>query len=310
MPSRWREGSIDAKLQVCLGEARVVRKPIVAGRFYPLSPDACRVALADYVAAEAPAPSLPKALQAGIVPHAGWMCSGRVAGRVFGALATAGQPDTVVLFGAVHRWSGQRAALFPEGFWETPLGRVAIDEELAAAVRRESSAIVDEPAAHAEEHSLEVQTPFVQWVFPTARILPIMVPFTTSMAEIGTAVVRGLRATGRAAAIIGTTDLTHYGPAYGFTPKGVGPAGLKWAREVNDQRMVDLVANLAVEEIAPEALANRNACGPGAVTATVAAALALHATRAAVLAQTSSAEVLGGYHDDAVGYVGIVFGQN
>jgi AmmeMemoRadiSam system protein B len=291
-------------------EKSLLRKPIVAGRFYPARAEACRAALEECFTAIPTPADLPRKLQAGLVPHAGWVCSGRVAARVFAALATQGPFETVVLFGAVHRWAGTKAALYTRGAWQTPLGDVEVDDRLGAAVLAESADCADEPSAHADEHSLEVQTPFVQWAFPQARILPIMVPAGSPAARIGAAVIKAIAATGRVALVVGTTDLTHYGPAYGFIPKGRGDAGLRWAKDVNDRRMVDLIVKRGADEVIPEALQRHNACGPGAVAATLAAAVELGANRTAILEHTTSAEVLGGVQEDAVGYLGAVFGNN
>ena len=116
---------------------------------------------------------------------------------------------------------------------------------------------------------------------------------------------------GRHVGYLGSTDLTHYGPRYQFTPHGVGPEGLRWAKDVNDRRMLDVMIELREEDAVREAAEHRNACGAGAVAATIAACKAGGANRALVLAHTTSNEVLRaryGDMEDAVGYAGVVFG--
>lgn len=243
------------------------------------------------------------------MPHAGWICSGHVAAGVFRALAECAAPEVVVLFGAVHRWPGDRAAVDREGAWMTPLGAVPIATELADGLLANDRLFEDAPAAHAGEHSLEVQAPLVRHFFPQAEILPILVPANSLAVEIGRAVGEMLLARSTSAVVVGTSDLTHYGPGYRFTPHGVGEAGLHWAREVNDRRMIDLIASLAEGEIVREAETHLNACGGGAIAATIAATCRLGGSRAVVVEHTTSQLVLRRASADAVGYVGVVFGD-
>jgi len=244
----------------------------------------------------------------GLVPHAGWSCSGGVAAQVFHALARSATPDIVILFGGVHRHArGSGAAMFGAGHWETPLGTVEIDQRLAERVLGQTNLIADDPYAHETEHSLEVQMPFVKHLFPEAKIVPIMVPPSDTAHEVGEAVARTLKSYEYDALIVGTTDLTHYGPDYGFTPKGVGPSANAWAKQENDRRFVDLLCSLEATKVVPEATQNRNACSSGAAAATLAAVSAMGATRGVLLAHMTSAEVLLGEHYDSVGYAGVVF---
>ena len=127
----------------------------------------------------------------------------------------------------------------------------------------------------------------------------------------GQAVGRTCQTYGVKAVFIGSTDLTHYGPSYGFTPEGVGPAGLSWAKQVNDRRMIDLILALGEGDVVKEAAANHSACGAGAIAATMAAVRAFGATRATLIEHTTSYEVLSELYNepmrDAVGYAAIVF---
>lgn len=291
-----------------------VRPPAVAGHFYPESPEQCRRELAHYLAEDA----VPGAARrggsqpvGGVVPHAGWVCSAAVAAEVIRALA--GRPDieTFVIFGTVHRPIGTAAAVDPAGAWRTPIGDIEIDEPLARAVIGASPLLEDNPEAHRPEHSIEVQVPFVQQLAPRARLLPIMVPPHRTSHEVGRVVAEQARALGRSVVFLGSTDLTHYGPRYHFTPQGVGTEALKWAKEVNDRRIIERMLAMEPEAVVPEAAAHHNACGSGAIAATMAASRIFGADSADLLRHTTSAEVLAtrlGRMDDAVGYAGIVFG--
>jgi AmmeMemoRadiSam system protein B len=289
----------------------IVREPIVAGRFYAAEADRCRIAAENLLSA-GKRPSLGvDQIYGGLVPHAGWACSGAVAASVFEAIRSVRSPQTVVLFGGVHRYRGQEAALFASGMWETPLGPLEIDARLAERILGHTSLIVDDAYAHEDEHSLEVQTPFVRLLFPNAKIVPIMVPPRGIADEVGEAVARTISAYNYDAVVVGTTDLTHYGPHYGFVPQGVGEKANRWAKEVNDRRFIDIVCAMRSESVVSEALQYKNACSSGAVAATMAACAKLGATKGVLLQHTASSEVLAEQSsqmmEDSVGYAGIVF---
>ena len=160
------------------------RKPIVAGQFYPAQRDACVDEIKECLEAGTPSESLPEKIVAGIVPHAGWVFSGSLAAMVFSAIKQ--QHDkihTFVIFGAAHGYFGRLPAVYEAGSWITPLGEVAIDEELAADVLDGAEAVSDS-SAHSSEHSIEVQIPFIQYLFANARILPILVPPAEQAVEL------------------------------------------------------------------------------------------------------------------------------
>jgi MEMO1 family protein len=116
---------------------------------------------------------------------------------------------------------------------------------------------------------------------------------------------------GTAVVCIGSTDLTHYGPRYGFTPMGIGAEALGWASRVNDRQFIDLAVALEAERLLANALENGNACGPGAAVAALSAARQLGAQRGVLLAHTNSNDIMvretGTISRDSVGYAAIVF---
>lgn len=289
----------------------IIREPVVAGQFYPVNPDQCRKELTAFLDAAAPVYTSDDRLVAGLVPHAGWICSGEVAARVFAALAKSHEPKVIVMFSGVHQYRGRHAALFGHGRWDSPLGSVEIEARLAERILGHTSLIIDDPFAHEGEHSLEVQMPFVRHLFPHVKVVPIVVPISEKAPEVGEAVGRTLRSYDYDAMIVGTTDLTHYGPRYGFTPHGVGEAANRWAKEDNDRRFIDLLCDMKADELVAEARTHHNACNAGAAAATITAAMALGAESGVLLEHTTSAEVLcgkvPGEHADSVGYAGVVF---
>ena len=177
--------------QIPTGAVMMIREPIVADKFYAGDEVQCRkdvqvcLRTATESSSAAQGDQIIEAIIGGIVPHAGWMCSGAVAARVFQEIANRHKPHTVVIFGAVHVLTGTRSAVFASGAWETPLGLVKIDERLAERLHGQTGLLEVAPHAHEREHSIEVQIPFIQHLMPHAKIVPIMVPINDKAPAVG-----------------------------------------------------------------------------------------------------------------------------
>ena len=290
-----------------------IRKPIVAGQFYPAEKDLCIEQIEEFLQLVAIDENLPKEISAGIVPHAGWSFSGDLAAMVFAAIKKRCEKvDTFIIFGAVHNYFGKMPAVYCSGFWQTPLGQIGIDENLAKQILKSSDAIND-ISAHSYEHSIEVQIPFIQYLFPKAKIVPILTSPNQQAIKLGEAVGKIISAISPKEKIvcIGSTDLTHYGPGYGFTPVGASQKANRWASKINDKLFIDLTLELKAEEMLTSAAQNYNACGAGAAAATVAAVKKSGKTKGFLLAQTNSSEIMlqktGRTATESVGYAAIVF---
>jgi AmmeMemoRadiSam system protein B len=287
---------------------RPVRQTAVAGGFYPDDRTSCVRQIEQCLPAE-PSPDVPDTIVAGLVPHAGWVYSGAVAAKVFAAINAQEAPETFVLLSAVHRWGTSRPAVYASGSWDTPLGEVEVDEELATAMLEAGDGLlVNSPEAHSDEHSVEVQVPFIRYLFPEAKILPILLSPDANAVRAGEVIGQVVSAAQKPAVVVGTTDLTHYGRTYyGFAPVGTGEPALEWAR-ANDERVINLILDMRAEEIVAETDAHRNACGGGAIAGTVAAARALGAEKGHLLEYTTSYHAIPrGPATDFVGYAAIVF---
>ena len=288
------------------------RKSIVAGQFYPGQHDSCVDEINECLDARTLSEPLPETIVAGIVPHAGWTFSGSLAALVFLAIKQQHEKvHTFVIFGAAHGYFGQSPVVYDRGSWITPLGEVAIDEELADAVLS-AGPVVSDASAHRAEHSIEVQVPFVQYLFPGAKILPIIVPPREQAVALGNSIGQIINKDEHKKIVcIGSTDLTHYGPRYGFTPMGVSEDALKWADSVNDKKFIDLALKLEPERLLADAAENCNACGAGAAAAAIAAAKQIGKTEGLLLVHANSNEVMlrkmGTASADSVGYAAIVF---
>lgn len=287
-----------------------IRESVRAGSFYQASPAACRNEAQALIDAAITPDDLPKTLYGGIVPHAGWAYSGRLAAETLKALIGANPGQTYVLFGADHTGSARRGEVYESGAWKSPLGEVAIDEELASELLAPDSPLRANGDAHAREHSIEVQIPIIQVLDEHAKIVPIAVPPTPLAVDVGRTVGDVLAARGGGALVIGSTDLTHHGGHFG-SPGGHGKVGEQWTR-ANDRRMLDLIEAMSADEVIAEARQQMNACGAGAIAATIAACGQLGARRGICLEYTNSYEVVHAvdpsYPDDTtVGYASVVF---
>lgn len=289
----------------------MVRKPAVAGQFYGGTRDECVAEIEQCLPTRPLEQDLPDPIVAGIVPHAGWIFSGDLAATVFAAVKQVdGDVDTFVLFGAAHRYLDGKAVVYPEGAWLTPMGEVEIDAEVAGWIVDAGGEA--NPRAHTGEHSIEVQIPFIQYLFPRARIVPVIVPVMSFDHSFGARIgERIVTQTGKKIVCLGSTDLTHYGPQYGFTPEGTGPDAIRWAREVNDMEFIDHALRMDEHRLVQTAVEKGNACGPAAVATTIAAAKAMGSVHGVLLGHTTSSDIMqqkfGRSSQESVGYAAIVF---
>jgi AmmeMemoRadiSam system protein B len=288
-----------------------IRKPAVAGQFYGGSETQCLAEIDECLPVHDLKAELPDPIVGAIVPHAGWVFSGELAATAFQAVKQVNKEvDTFVVFGAAHRYFGGGAVIDDSDAWQTPLGRIEIDTDLVQQIVAQGAAADAE--AHQGEHSIEVQVPFIQRLFPNAKIVPILVPVADFDPAFGSRVGQLIREqTDKKIVCVASSDLTHYGPRYGFCPEGTGPAALKWACEVNDMEFIDLALKMETVRLLQSALDKGNACGPAAVAAMIAAAKAMGRICGVLLGHTSSNNVMKAKFnessEESVGYAAIVF---
>jgi MEMO1 family protein len=265
-----------------------VRRSPIAGTWYPGDPAAIVAEVEAYLAAASPAPP-PGRLVGLISPHAGLRYSGPVAAHAYALLR--GRPKlTAILVGPSHRTAFDGVAVAARGSFETPLGQVPIDEEIADRLVARGGKIVDDPQPHRAEHSLEMQLPFLQHVVPGLRIVPLLMGSQEREEAdmLAEALVGALEESD--ALLIASSDLSHYHPA----PE----ANALDARVVEDVRRFD-----------PEGLMHRlerfhgHACGGGPMVAVMKAARGRGADRATILKYGDSGDVAEGDKGQVVGYL-------
>lgn len=265
-----------------------VRAPAVAGLFYPAQPERMRAELGRLVATGAAT----RAARAVVVPHAAWEYSGRVAGEVYGRIRC---PRLAIVMGPNHTGLGPRGSIMARGRWALPGGDIPIAEELAAAILEATPLLEDDMRAHAEEHAVEVQLPFLRWSSPELAFVPIVLGRTdlAFCEEVGRALARVIEDRREPVLLVCSTDLNHYEPQRLSNRKdrlaieamlGLDPARL--ALTVGERRI--------------------SMCGVGPAIATLSALRTLGPDGAELVRYETSGDVSGDLAR-VVGYAGLIF---
>jgi AmmeMemoRadiSam system protein B/AmmeMemoRadiSam system protein A len=277
-----------------------VRPPAVAGQFYPSDPGRLKLAIQQFLEDAVPARAeTPLAL---VVPHAGYLYSGQIAAD--GYRQVKDQPfETVVILGTNHTSADLTGiSVYARGAFRTPLGDAQIDATIAGALLKEDPDCTPDTSAHAKEHSVEVQVPFVQVLFPAARIVPVVVgmPDAAMCARFGHALAKAVQ--GKRVLIVASSDLSHF-PAYQDAVEA-------------DHQTLAAIASLDASQFASrvQAAMSRNvrnlatcACGEAPVMACMAAAKALGATHGVVLSYANTGDAVAEDRSRVVGYGSVAF---
>ena len=265
----------------------MIRYPVVAGQFYPDRKNALLQTLDSFLSK--PAQKI-EAIVA-VSPHAGYVYSGAVAGRVLSAVNI---PDTVVLLGPNHSGLGASQAIMSDGEWVTPLGSVPINAELAASIIQKTPGLTEDSQAHSREHSLEVQLPFLKRLNSDVAIVPICQSYCDfkTCEAIGRGVARAIAGFDGPVLMVASTDMTHYESA--DSAKMKDDMAIKHILDLDAEGLLSTVRNNAI-----------SMCGVIPTTTALVAAKDLGATRAEVIAYANSGDVNKDY-SQVVGYAGIV----
>lgn len=238
-----------------------------------------------------------------VAPHAGWHFSGRIAAL---ALSSLSKPDTVAVIGG-HLPASAPIFFATEDGFETPFGILAADKALEAETISElrDSGIPEPKSDQYADNCVEVFLPMIAFYFPGASVFWMRSPPNAGAKELGAALGRAASTLGRNLAVIGSTDLTHYGPAYGFSPRGSGMEAERWVREVNDKGFLDALLAMDADRVLAHAAKNRSACSSGAAAAACSFALERGGNRASLVKYSTSLDT---HRDDSfVGYGAVTF---
>ena len=278
-----------------------VRSPAFAGSWYAGTLDRLRSQIEEAFTHRLGPGSLPTVVKDGprrlvglVCPHAGYIYSGPVAAHGYYQLAKDGKPDVIVIFSPNHSGRGSALAVMREGVWRTPLGDVEIDAEIADKILQGSQIIDVDEVAHAYEHSIELQLPFLQYLYGSGfKFVPItfMMQDLESSREVGKATARAL--SGKNALVIASTDMSHYEP--------------QERAEKKDKMAIDAAIKMDEEQyyltIESHAISS---CGYGPTIAAITASKELGARKAKLLCYRTSGDVTGDY-SGVVGYASIAF---
>ncbi len=267
-----------------------VRPPAVAGRFYPRNPNDLRAEAQSYLKAPDKAKRPVRAFGC-LAPHAGYMYSGHVAGAVFARIEV---PRLCVVMCPNHTGMGRALAVMSEGAWETPLGKVPIDAELAAPLMQRFPALHEDAAAHRAEHAAEVELPFLQLRQPKLRFVPIALGTGQFdlLQELGHALADVIAAQEEPVLLVASSDMNHYESDA--------------ATRVKDQQALERILTLdprgLYEVVTQQGV---SMCGFGPAVAMLTAARQLGAKSAELVKYATSGDISGD-RDLVVGYAGIV----
>lgn len=276
-----------------------MRKPAVAGSFYDGSAAGLRRQIEDCFKHPLGPGALPGSARVverrilGLVsPHAGYIYSGPVAANGFFQIAAEGKPQTVVILGPNHHGLGAAVAVGGQDEWQTPLGSVEIDVEVGQAIVSATRWARLDDLAHSMEHSIEVQVPFLQYIYENGfRIVPISMlrqDWEVSR-ELGRAVAAALK--GKNAVIIASSDFSHY--------ESQSMASKK------DHLALEAILNLEPERLEETVISHSiTMCGPGPVMSMLTACKALGAKKARLLRYATSGDITGD-HSQVVGYASV-----
>jgi MEMO1 family protein len=270
-----------------------VRQTAVAGRFYPANAQHLRAEVETYITAPASASteSEPKIRALGcVVPHAGYIYSGHVAGAVYRRLDL---PRRFVILCPNHTGMGEPLAIMSEGAWHTPLGDASIDEALSEHLKSRLPLLSEDPAAHRFEHALEVQLPFLQVLAPGFQFVPITVGTSNFdvLSALGVVIGDVASESGEPVLVIASSDMNHY-ESDSIT-------------RVKDRRAIDQLLALdprGLYDVVHQA--DISMCGYGPAVVMLTAARKLGATRAELIRYATSGDVSGD-REMVVGYAGV-----
>jgi AmmeMemoRadiSam system protein B len=278
-----------------------VRPPAFAGSWYAGTPESLRKQIEEVFTHKLGPGSLPTVVKDGprnilglVSPHAGYIYSGPVAAHGYYQLAKDGKPDVVVIFSPNHTGRGSALAAMREGVWRTPLDDLEIDTATADEILQASSIIDVDEVAHTYEHSIELQLPFLQYMYGSDfKFVPItfMMQDLESSREVGKATAKAL--SGKNALVIASTDMSHYEPQERAEKKD--KMALEAAVKLDEEQYYSIIESQAV-----------SSCGYGPTIAAITASKKLGAKKAKLLCYRTSGDITGDY-SQVVGYASIAF---
>ncbi len=278
-----------------------VRRPAVAGAFYAANPSSLKKQIIDSFnhklgPGRMPGESAGSSITSIVAPHAGYMYSGPSAAHAYLRLAEQEKPETVIVIGPNHTGWGTPVSIMGEGYWETPLGRVELDARVSEAIVDNSNIVEFDETAFIREHSVEVRVPFLQFIYPEFKLVPICMgvqDLKTSI-DLGKAIHKAVK--GKNVIIVASTDLNH------MESKAVS--------NKKDQYVLDAI--MAMDEAQLQESVKRKhitTCGYGPVSTTLIASKLGGAKSSEILSYYTSGDIIGDDHS-VVGYASAIISRD
>jgi len=278
------------------------RKRILPRGWYPIDEKDCQREIESYLEGWTPPRLAVSKGLGGIVPHAGWYFSGKLAARVYYTLKLNSKADVVVLYGG-HLSTEGLPRIVTEEACETPLGDMEIHTSFVKNLMKSMDMEKEGPTSG--DNTIEIQLAMVKYFFPKTKLVAVRSPLSRRAETLGKEVAAIAKKEGIAIVAIGSTDLTHYGPNYGFLKKGVGPAAVEWVKKENDKGFIDRALSMDAEGLLKHAIENDSACSAGAAVAAMTTCKALGSQKGVLLDYYTSYDIMP--DDSFVGYAGIVY---
>jgi AmmeMemoRadiSam system protein B len=265
----------------------MIRQPFAAGRFYPGSAEEIREMMAVLVDKTAPK----EAAIGLLMPHAGYPYSGAVAGATISRVKLG---ETFIIMGPSHTGLGQPFSIMTEGVWQTPLGEVEIDAALGKELIAKSDYLREDAGAHLQEHAIEVQLPFLQYLKPDIKIVPVILAYAHAedYKQIGRDIATAIKQSKGEVVIIASGDMTHYEP--------------QETAEEKDNQAIEAMLKLDEDELTRRYQElDISMCAYGPAVCLIVAARELGASGAELVKYQTSGDTTGDY-SSVVGYAGII----
>ncbi len=278
------------------------RKRTLPRGWYPYDGKDCKREIESYLEGWSPSQLPSSKGQGGIIPHAGWYFSGKLATRVFASLTSRSKVEVVVLYGG-HLSSQDVPRIMTEEACETPLGDIEIHADFVRTLMTRVDISRESP--NSGDNTIEIQLAMVKYFFPDAKLVGIRSPLSLKADTLGKEIAEIAKKEGISVLAIGSTDLTHYGPNYGFLKKGIGPVSVEWVKKENDLGLIDRALKMDAEGLLKHALENDSACSAGAAISAMATCKALGSDKGVLLDYYTSYDIMP--DDSFVGYAGILY---
>jgi len=228
-----------------------------------------------------------------VSPHAGYIYSGPIASHGFYQLAIDGKPDTIIILGPNHRGFGEEISLMSEGNWSTPLGELEIDQDLAKNILKHSKIIKEDIKAHQFEHSIEVQIPFIQYIYGNnVKIIPISMSQQdmNSNIQVANSIFSSIK--DRNILVLASSDFTHYEPQ--SYAKNLDQLAIEAIIDFNSEKLYELIYQRKL-----------TMCGPGPIATMLIICKALGANKVELLKYATSGDISGMF-EQVVGYASLI----